>query len=171
MDYKNRRAARTAALGPDKRALTLGLLGGHLYRWSTLVELQAQRVRQQPFGDAQGEMLLFAMSLRELLRCADLATDLGVPTADLFREFDQVAREAKDVRDVLSHFDDYELGMGRLQKPGEATFGLMYGRHPTTGADGTLYVMGVDIELPVDAAATAGLRFAEALLDRLSTQG
>jgi hypothetical protein len=114
-------------------------------------------------------MLLFAMSLRELLRCADLATDLGVPTADLLREFDQVAPDAKDVRDVLSHFDDYELGVGRLQKPGQATFGLMYGRHPTTGADGTLYVIGVGIELPVASAVTAGVRFADGLLDRLST--
>jgi ribosomal protein S18 acetylase RimI-like enzyme len=163
-----RLAARLEAMTPEEHKTALALLSGHAWRWQQTVLLQQQRVRDADFGASQQEMQLFALALRSLLRCVQMATALGVPVDDLLTEFDEVAPQAKQVRDVLEHFDDYELGIGDVQDVhGRPEFrGFMYGRSGD-GKDAHLLVLGLNLELQIDEAADLARRLVDELLERL----
>ena len=69
------------------------------------------------------------MSLRQLLRGVELAIVHAEHFDDPRRaalhrkaldEFDLAVPNAKDVRDIIEHFDEYQLGRGRLQRSGTA---------------------------------------------------
>jgi hypothetical protein len=50
------------------------------------------------------------------------------------------ARDLKDVRDMLTHFDDYALGTGRLQRPTSGTDGP-FGWMPMWNSDETILIL------------------------------
>jgi hypothetical protein len=56
---------------------------------------------------------------------------------DAIAAFDQAAPDVKSLRDVLSHYEDYALGNGRLQKPLSAPH---FGVHYSHGDDFQLHV-------------------------------
>lgn len=86
---------------------------GWVQRWATTVERQYHRAREhQHYGDLD----LFALALRNLLRAVEEAnkeTGSAVLAKGL-AEFNRKIPNAKDVRDILEHFDDYERGLGFL---------------------------------------------------------
>ena len=47
-------------------------------------------------------------------------------TADAIARFDAAFPDAKKVRDVLEHLEDYELGVGDLQVPGQRRLEFLY---------------------------------------------
>jgi hypothetical protein len=149
---------------------------GHLYRWTRVVMSQADRVVSAPSLDAsQDEALLFALSLRQLLRTVGLAIKHvdGRKNGKQSKKiraaraaFDEAVPDAVDVRDIIVHFDEYMRGSGRLQK------GLS---HPPefklfASDDGTtvrLHLIG-DYGLDVRAASVAAVALANTVLEALS---
>jgi hypothetical protein len=93
--------------------------------WNTLVSKQYVRVLEANNRvDRQLDLYLFAISVRGVLRAADLARaiaqDAGmrqrVSKIDRAKgRFDSTIPDSKQVRDVLEHFDAYRRGKGDLQ--------------------------------------------------------
>ena len=159
------RQRRIASLDEIERRRLAELLGGQTYLWATVVQRQGDRVKAADRDYVQAEIYQYALALRVLLRCGEVAAELGGDVGAALSAFDAVAPDAKDVRDVLDHFDDYLLGIGRLQRrrPG-AEFGFMYGRSGD-GTDANLFVIGLDLTLPIDAATDAALQVAAAVVE------
>jgi hypothetical protein len=89
------------------------------YQWLEAVDRQAHRVFTAPnSGAGQIEILLFVMALRNLLRGAERI--LGAQHHEVSAFLKRVPN-AKVIRDMLEHFDDYLIGSGDLQKNGEHT--------------------------------------------------
>ncbi|MFF4577261.1 hypothetical protein ACFY15_02455 [Streptomyces sp. NPDC001373] len=121
---------------PERVTVQAGAIG-HLMRWLTAVELQAERVCApppfaNPVGDTppasgaglaqEADALLFASALRDFLRAADLikwtvdGTVATSPVDKALHSFELAVPNLKDIRDVLEHFDAYEKGQGDFQK-------------------------------------------------------
>ena len=67
--------------------------------------------------DPAVHLMNLAFALRNLLRIAEVARDVpGVSEAKA--KFEAAIPGIKDARDVLEHFDDYALGVGKLQQRG-----------------------------------------------------
>lgn len=75
----------------------------------------------------RGDVLLFAMAVRQVRRFADLIRDAG-PTshreamAEAIATFDSTSPHAKGIRDIFDHFDAYLKGTGhayRAKSPNE----------------------------------------------------
>ena len=109
---------------------------GHLATWMFAVEAQGKRVLEpEPQELQEANAYLFIVALRQLLRCIDWAITNADTHGDgsrskalraAFANFDAAVPNAKDVRDIIEHFDDYERGRGDLQKKGEPALILMY---------------------------------------------
>ena len=98
-------------------------LGGHTYLWGQAVALGAERVRNASsvlHRHIDGYLLILAM--RQVLLSAEAMNEaIGGDeelTATLAR-FLADNPQAKNMRDVLSHFDEYQAGTGKLQKTGK----------------------------------------------------
>jgi hypothetical protein len=102
---------------------------GHLVRWSSVVALVGQRLRlvedEHPILN-QADAFMFAWALRNTVRAAELCHRgaEGEPHDAIGRALALFHKEVPDcvhIRDVIEHFDAYELGDGKLQrakKPG-----------------------------------------------------
>jgi hypothetical protein len=98
----------------------------HVLAWTHAVQLQKIRIMSgiglPTAGPVtkQADAYLFVLALRNVRRAAALTGRLagGQPQVAIRRalvEFDHALPTAKDLRDVLDHFDDYALGRGKLQ--------------------------------------------------------
>jgi hypothetical protein len=142
-------------------------LSGLIWRWWVGIKLQAERISVLPIGaDEDAEVWFFAVALRNLLRAVELAQrSTGKPEiAAALEHFNSVVPDAKEVRDLLEHFDDYALGIGKKQRADarravdEAavyvkSYSLTLGR--TSGSDRiTMHIGGfmLDSALAVQAA-------------------
>lgn len=111
-----RRQHRLATMSEDDQLESLRRLAGYLHVWNEALELQHQRLRQQSVMTGGPDTWRYAVALGTCLRCVGLADDLGVDTAPAVSAFDSAVPDAKAVRDVLEHLEDYELGVGDLQQ-------------------------------------------------------
>ena len=75
--------------------------------------------------------------------------------------------DAKKVRDVLEHLEDYELGVGDLQTPGQRRLEFLYGSDDQGMAyiddQGMAYIelQGVGVRLDIRGAHAAARRLVE----------
>lgn len=94
--------------------------GEQIAIWWRAVEVQGKRaldVQSVTNLDARIEFYLFAIALRQLLRAVNFcrphepaAIEAAIAT------FDSAVPHCVNLRDVIEHFDDYELGIGKLQR-------------------------------------------------------
>lgn len=157
---EDKRSQAIAALS-DKGRRTLRLrANGELYLRATAVIQQAQRLRAsgQPGAEYMADMWLFSHALRGALKFGEFCFELsdeseGEGLRPVIEEFRAVVPDAVLLRDVLEHFDDYLLGIGRNQKlVSNPTF--FYER----GETARIHVGGMVID--VDAAEKASIRLA-----------
>ncbi|MFZ3555269.1 hypothetical protein [Streptomyces sp. BH055] len=98
----------------------------HLYKWHRAVGQQAERCLDlnRPNSSRQVDGYLFTQALRQALRAGEMvanslpegsARELARSAVD---QFNRDCSTAKDVRDILDHFDDYARGIGNLAHPG-----------------------------------------------------
>lgn len=149
--------------------------------WSSAVDGQAARVLPVGLETAayQTDVYLFILAVREVLRCAEWAKDHvdGQRDGDRSRNlnsavaaFDAAVPGATDVRDILTHFDEYERGKGTLQKKGLARSapGLVANQlFERDGETTKLHLLGytVDVATARDAASTLAGAVITALAD------
>jgi hypothetical protein len=99
------------------------VIRAHLQRWNYIAQRQAKRTLEHDFGlDREMDAQLFAFALRQVLRSASLAARVtGLPEiAAALKDFNDRIPDAISIRDQLEHFDEYELGIGKLQNtPGQ----------------------------------------------------
>lgn len=95
--------------------------------WHSAMQAQARRIDAVRLNvpGYHTEVYLFILALREVLRCAEWASTHTMRQGDGARAsridqatnaFDQAVPGAADVRDILTHFDRYEQGKGKLQE-------------------------------------------------------
>ncbi len=109
---------------------------GHLWTWMFATGAQAKRVQEMRDDDEpEADAWLFALAVRQVLRCvewaikhADASRDGSRSTAlrGALRVFDSAVPNAIAVRDILSHFDEYDEGNGKLQRDGRPELLMMY---------------------------------------------
>jgi hypothetical protein len=130
-----------------------------IFSWADAVERQRQRVEAaQDLVSAQPDAMLFAVAIGGLLQNAEMELGKGHRAIQVFKE--QVPN-SKDIRDIVSHLDNYSQGTGRLQKDGRA------GRLTTLmrGIDSEIELTFFGYELLVPSAADAAAELAAAVLD------
>jgi hypothetical protein len=93
--------------------------------WSQSVGQMRLRILDPSAGriTRQGDIQLFAVAVRQVLRFAELCRAIAPEAArsDIDRAlhaFNEASPDAKDIRDVLDHYDDYLRGRGRAFKVG-----------------------------------------------------
>lgn len=94
----------------------------HLDEWLRAVEMQRNRLLNEATASEWSiEGAFFAFALRNLHRAAEIAQEVTGSTevSDALAEFDRAIPSAKDLRDVLEHFDAYSFRLGDLQHPGK----------------------------------------------------
>lgn len=95
---------------------------GDIWKWTAAVDQQVKRIFD-PDADAlsrERDAYFFAMALRQLLRAVEMAARF--PTAkeavkSALDTFDAAIPNAREARNILEHFDEYERGTGSLQRP------------------------------------------------------
>jgi hypothetical protein len=115
---------------PDRLSRLLDTARGHAYIWAEAVDATANRIlaNQDVTSVATGDAALLAVAVRNVFRAAELAQKVTTgPEAARFAaataKFRQQLPEAENLRDVLNHFDRYEIGQGKLQKDARKTGG------------------------------------------------
>jgi hypothetical protein len=114
---------------------------GELGTWTRSVTLMQARITSvnEGIGTRKGDMYLFAMAVRQVLRFADLAKRVAPRECrsrigEAIRAFNETAPDSKDIRDVLDHFDEYMEGRGRkfnAGAPESYDYGFAIARNPT----------------------------------------
>ena len=132
------------------------------YQWLDAVDRQAQRVQSAPNnGMGQVEILLFVVALRNVLRGSEAI--LGRRHSAVCA-FHRSVPAAKDIRDMLDHFDEYVLGAGRLQKGGPPSDWLVYySSEHEVGGERAIHIDGHTLR--VDEAAEAAKVLARAAIN------
>lgn len=101
------------------QAVHPGVLRAHLMRWYQAAMQQAERVASNARFDVFREMdaQLFAIAAHNVLRAAELAATqmASEEIRAAVDEFNAAVPDLAHVRNQLEHFDEYELGTGRLQ--------------------------------------------------------
>jgi hypothetical protein len=115
----NARQKRLAGLRDDERLLSLARVGHYIAVWRQALHDQAQRIDAAGIFKGSSEKWLWASALGGLLRTVDLAGDLGADIKSAKDAFTATTPDAKSLRDVLTHLEDYELGVGRLPSVGQ----------------------------------------------------
>ncbi len=116
---------RLATMTERERLDSLEKLLGYVTVWRVALLRQNERVLSGGQGNSP-DVWLWATALVGLLRQAELAERLRVPVKQLLDAFATAAPDARDVRDVLEHLEDYELGIGRRQSPGQGSVEFLY---------------------------------------------
>ena len=114
-------AAQTEHAGTRKWELTRGEVQHDLAIWRQSVLVMRMRIFDITEGTftLQGDIRLFAMAVRQVIRCAELARSVLPPPRrtlvdQALAEFEQASPDAKQLRDVLDHFDAYLRGRGQM---------------------------------------------------------
>jgi hypothetical protein len=114
----------------DRLPRLLNTARGHAYIWAEAVDATANRIlaNQDVTSVATGDAALLAVAVRNVLRAAELAQKVttgaeAAKFAAAIAKFRQVLPDAEDLRDILNHFDRYEIGQGQLQKQARQTGG------------------------------------------------
>lgn len=129
--------------------------------WGQAVHRLAASIERSELSDvpAQVDAMLLAVAFRNVYRAAEWASRTVSPAGQglLRRALEQVDRElpdAKDVRDMLEHFDEYEAGKGRLQQGAAEQAANEHFIRFERGAQGYIFVVS-ERQLPVRKADSA----------------
>jgi hypothetical protein len=143
-------------------------LSGHAWVWRRAVILQVERINSPlARGDRFVDAYLLAIAIRQVHACA-LAMNKGVQGTDQIlrsatAEFLKDHPSAKDARDVLIHFDEYQVGEGRLQKEGE--MGPLDITIQLSDASTMWLVLGDRVRIELSSAAYAAVQLADEVLN------
>jgi hypothetical protein len=134
------------------------------FQWLDAVDRQAGRALDLPdHGKGQVEILLFVGALRNVLRGAEAILGKQHPAVRCFYE---AVPGARDIRDMLEHFDEYVTGSGRLQKSESSDWLVYFSSDREEGGERTIHVGGR--ELDVETAALAARTLAVTALNQPS---
>lgn len=166
-----RRKAAIAALSDEAKASMRLRANGELYLRVTAVIQQSRRLREdgQPGAEYMADMWLFAHALSATLKFGEFCWELseGVEADGLRTAIEAFKDEVPDavlVRDVLEHFDDYMLKVGRKQRLlSSATFFYERGE--------AVRVHVGEAVIDVDAAERAAIALATAIVAGGGTAG
>jgi len=148
-------------------------ISGHLGAWHHAVQLLSDRVMRAETGvDRMVDSYLFAVAIRQVSRAAeamlsDTAREDGTLDPGLQMTLDRFETDFADsevIRNVLTHFDEYEQGSGRLQRKG--TFDLLE-IHGELG-EGTYWLVVSGHRVEVGAAARAAGDLADAAIGAMN---
>ena len=149
-------------------------LAGHALVWGQAVALQAERVRNAAtVAGRHIDGYFLVLAIRQVLRSAEamdraIGGDAGLRNAQT--RFLAEHPQAQKMRDVLSHFDEYEAGKGKLQRSGEVgALNVWLG----VGEDSVTVALASNLTVELSAASSAALALADATLsakDRFLTR-
>jgi hypothetical protein len=140
-------------------------LAGHAYVWGQAVGLEAERVRSAAtVAERHIDCYLLVLAIRQVLRSAE-AMDRAIGGDEELRkaqtQFLAEHPQTQKMRDVLSHFDEYEAGKGRLQKSGEVgALTIWLG----VGEDSVTLALASNLTVELSAASSAAIALADATL-------
>jgi hypothetical protein len=175
-DESSWKGMQDPSLPPEVRSLILPYrMHGRAMLWARAMMRQRDRIISADViwaADTEIDAALFAMSLRSLLRAVYAVRDLisSEEIGEAISRFDANVPNAIDIRDVLVHFDDYELGKGRIQNEARKRncvvpyFWTWYQRT----ADNYVLRLGDSFQLDIEAATERALELAEATERALS---
>lgn len=175
---ESRRRARRRALNSirgNREQLTTVLhrMSDRIFQLRQAIQVQQARISDGTFEQAQTDMDLVVPALRELRQYGAVLAELGVDVGGSLRQFDAEFPEAKDVRDVFSHPEDYLLGLGNLQTDSGANLDWSYARGNTAGT--AIHMRSpdrsFDIGRAMGTAVSMGEGFLTAIHDELDVQG
>lgn len=118
----------------------------------------------------KGDFYLFVVAIRNVRRAAELVLQVA-PAASraaierALEDFDKELPGAVEARDVLEHFDDYALGVGRLTKKEQVPIVVEW--FENRGDDLAIY-LGVGRQKLLRIGIRQGQRAAFALRDEVS---
>ncbi len=142
-------------------------LAGHAWVWRRAVALQAERIQSAPtVADRFVDGYLLVIAVRQVYASA-LAMNKGVLGTDrilrsAIEDFLIDHPAAKHVRDILIHFDEYEIGNGSLQKEGK--MGRLDIRLERNDATTIWLVLADGVRIELSSAADAALQLADQVL-------
>jgi hypothetical protein len=157
-----------------------------LQQWQyTTATMHARVVENHSTSRTRGDMFLFAMAVRQVVRFAELAltvadSDAAPLLTEAIEKFAESSPDATDVRDVIDHLDDYLKGMGRTYKakaPSEYVRMMASVRKPTNtwieASDGVFRLHinpspGEHVVLDIARESAAALALADAAITALS---
>ena len=119
----------TVTLAPvGKWEITIGEALGQLMMWERVTATMRTRILDPESDHAtrQGDAHLFAMAVRQVIRFAELIRKLAPNRSPLrgaidsaLAMFHKTCPQAKDIRDVLDHWDAYMQGVGNAYPAGD----------------------------------------------------
>jgi hypothetical protein len=118
------RTGAYAALPTKARREALAAAWNHAYVWAVAVQVHADRIlhgcNTMTTVEQMGEATFLTVDVRTLLRAGEMARLLatGDEATKMEHAIGEFKKELPDVvaaRDVLEHFDDYEVGIGDEQ--------------------------------------------------------
>lgn len=124
MVSKKDREAAYAALPAEGRQKALVAAWNHAYMWAVAVQSHADRILQglhtMTTVEQMGEAASLTVAVRNVLRAGEMAHllaegDQAVKMKQAISEFKTVLPDIA-ARDVLEHFDEYEIGIGNAQE-------------------------------------------------------
>ena len=136
----------------------------HLRLWREAVELEADRLRTAPtIAHRHIDGYFLVVAIRQVLLSAE-AMNKAIKgdghLANALAHFLADHPQAKEMRDVLIHFDEYERGTGILQEVGELDadrLAVWLG----IGEDSTTLSLAPGLMLELVGASSAALRLAD----------
>lgn len=140
------------------------LISGWLMAWVQAAEIEMKRARPDAggtFSAGQIDGMLFALALAEI---DTAASALLTEEHHAVMQFRKAVPGFRDIRDMLTHFDDYVAGRGRLQKKQVVPehFPVLFSRDPETV---TLHIGGM--EMRIADAFEAAVALHRAALDEI----
>ena len=123
------------------------------------------RIESGNFSDSMAEMQPAVVEVGRLSNAARALEDAGFDIAASLTKFDAATPNARDGRNVFSHFDDYLLGIGKLQTDVGIPVTMFYERNSTSGT--AVVMSNPNIRLDVGEFLKAGNHLADDLLSVL----
>src|SRR5437764_4607439 len=102
----------------ERRPVQAHVAHTHLAYWSTALARQRERCLRSGRLDAHQQIDhdLYAYCLAQLLTAAELCQRFDGSIQMAIRSFNRVVPAARHIRDVITHFDAYEQGIGLAQR-------------------------------------------------------
>jgi hypothetical protein len=141
------------------------LIAGHLWAWTRAVELEAARIGGPELpADRQIDTYLFVIALAQALIAAK-AIQKATGDAALRRAYNGFLSSDGDkvptattIRDILSHFTEYEAGEGHLQTDGFMDRNLNLS---TEVGEGTVWLRINQFRVEISSTAVQAAELAE----------
>lgn len=142
---------------------------GHIHRLIWTINAQAKRILEEPIEQAKLDMMLLTSALRDLTRCADLLCKLGCDVHEALARFYKLAPNNRIARDVLTHFDDYLVGIGHHQSIKGKPFTFFVERGGPDG-NAVLHFKNPDMNVNLTEAVQAAGNLTQDLFDLIDNR-